>query len=175
MCETALFGAIRRWPPEGCGAGSSCAEAPICRREQVFSSATTRSTQSTEGNPGERFQWEVALDFASVPIGETVDLTIDIMHAEPADDERLAEMEWWRFEVDANPEIATSWILLPRDKPHAEFSVVRWRNDNSEVIELVKPTHQTRMYDGAVIHWSVVHPEPGYTYSSRWSYDEEVP
>ena len=86
-------------------------------------------------------------------------------------DRRLAEKEWWRFEVDANPEVATSWILLPDDKPHASFSVVRTRNDRPEMMELVKPTHRTRMYDGSVMSWSVVHPEPGFTYASRWNWE----
>ena len=88
-----------------------------------------------------------------------------------ADDRRMARKEWWRFEVDAEPEIATSWVLLPDDHPHGNFSVVRPRNETPEVIELVKPTHHTKMQGGAVITWSVVHPEPGYTYSSHWQSD----
>jgi hypothetical protein len=49
------------------------------------------------------------------------------------------------------------------NKAHISFSVVRSRNDAPEVIELVKPTHQTRMYGGSVMNWSVVHPEPGFS------------
>jgi hypothetical protein len=136
-----------------------------------LSPALRRFNQSSDGNSGGPFAWEVALDFSSVPIGETVELIVNIMQAAAPDDHRFAEKEWWRFEVDANPEIATSWILLPSDKAHSNFSVVRSRNETPEVIELVKPTHQTRMYGGRVMNWSVVHPEPGFTYSSRWSWE----
>ena len=78
---------------------------------------------------------------------------------------------WWQFEVDAQPEIATSWILFPKHQPHASFSVVRSRNETPEIFELVQPTHHTSLYHGAVINWSVVHPEPGFTYSTQWSSD----
>jgi hypothetical protein len=66
--------------------------------------------------------------------------------------EEILDKERWRFEVDANPEIATSWILLPRDKPHSSFTVARYRNDTPSVVELVKPTHETSLYDGSVIN-----------------------
>jgi predicted acylesterase/phospholipase RssA len=128
-----------------------------------------RCNQSAAGEAGGPFAWEVMLDFSSVPVGETVDVVVSVMQSAVPDDRRLAENEWWRFEVDAQPEVATSWVLLPEHQSRTSFSVVRSRNDEREVIELVKPTHQTRMQGGAVMSWSVVHPEPGYTYSSRWA------
>lgn len=130
-----------------------------------------RCNQSVGDDAKGPFAWGVALDFSEVPIGETVEVVVNIMQVAPPDNRRLVEKEWWQFEVDASPEIATSWILLPRDKPHVSFSVVRSRNDTPEVVELVKPTHQTRMYGGSVINWSVVHPEPDFTYSSRWIWE----
>ena len=109
------------------------------------------------------------LDFSHVPLGETVEVELNILLDVPAAENRFADREWWRFEVDAVPEIATSWILLPSDKASTGYAVVRWENDHPEVIEMVKPTHQTEMDDGSVINWSVVHPEPNYTYSTRWA------
>jgi hypothetical protein len=131
-----------------------------------------RCNQSPADEPNGPFAWEVLLDFSGVPIGETVEVIVEIMLTLPPGDERLATKEWWRFEVDANPEIATSWILLPDTAIHDNFSVVRFRNEGPEVIELVKPTHRTTLYQGSVINWSVVHPEPGYTYSSRWTEED---
>jgi hypothetical protein len=127
-----------------------------------------RCNQSEAGDAKGPFAWEITLDFSSVPVGQTVDIVVSVMQSATADDPHLGRKEWWRFEVDAQPEVATSWVLLPDHQSHGSFSVVRSQNDNPEVMELVNPTHQTRMQGGAVISWSVVHPEPGYTYSSRW-------
>ena len=115
-------------------------------------------------------EWAVKLNFASVPVGETVELIINLMQTIPPDDPQLSEKEWWRFEIVANPEIATSWILLPMDVPHADFNVLKSKPETPNVIELVKPTHRTSMYDGTVINWSVVHPDSEYVYSTRWSH-----
>ena len=130
-----------------------------------------RVGRSSRDDPDGPCRWGVALDFSSVPIGETVEVIVNIMQTAPPDDSRYAEREWWRFEVDANPEIATSWILLPSDMADANFNVVRSRNETPEVVELVKPTHQTKMYGGSAMNWSVVHPEPTFTYSTRWSWE----
>ncbi len=127
-----------------------------------------RCNQSATSNANGPFAWEIMLDFSSVPVAQTVDVVVSVMQSAPADDTRLAQKDWWHFEVDAEPEVATSWVLLPSYQAHGSFSVVRSRNDSRDVIELVNPTHHTRMQGGAVISWSVVHPEPGYTYSSRW-------
>jgi hypothetical protein len=127
-----------------------------------------RSNESAENDPAGPFAWEVVLDFSSVPVGDTVEVVVNIMQEAPPDDRDLARQQWWRFEVDADPEIASSWILFPEDQAPDGFNVVRSTNDNPDVIELVKPTHQTSMYAGSVIHWSVVHPRPGHTYWSRW-------
>ena len=127
-----------------------------------------RWNQPSTGDPAGPFSWEVALDFSSVPVGETVQVMVGIMQTVQPDDHLQASKQWWHFEIDAQPEVATSWILLPDDQPHDNFQVVRFRGESSDVIELVQPTHQTRMQGGAVMNWSVVHPEPGYTYSSRW-------
>jgi hypothetical protein len=129
-----------------------------------------RCHQATKEESGGSYAWEILLDFSDVPVGETVEIEVTIGFQAPPDDERHDNKEWWHFEVDAEPEIATSWILLPNDRPQDGFSVIRWRNDTPTVIELVKPTHRTEMNDGSVINWSVVHPEPDYTYSTRWSW-----
>ncbi len=144
------------------------AELAVRCDNKELSPVVRRFSQSKAEDPQGPFAWEVSLDFSDVPVGATVQVVVGIMQAVQPDDHRLAQKQWWRFEVDAAPEVATSWILLPDDQPHANFSVVRFRNESPEVVELVQPTHQTRMQGGAVINWSVVHPEPGYTYSSRW-------
>ena len=131
-----------------------------------------RFNQSATNDAQGPFSWEVVLDFSDVPVGETVDVRLDLMLTATPDPDRVRNKRWWHFQVDANPEIVTSWILLPADRPHAEFSVVRFRNDEPNVPELVKPTHRTSLNRGTVINWSVVHPKPGYTYSAEWSWPE---
>jgi predicted acylesterase/phospholipase RssA len=127
-----------------------------------------RCNQSPTGDAAGPFAWEISLDFSGVAIGETVDIVASVMQSAVAEDANPARKEWWQFEIDAEPEVVTSWTLLPTSQVPAGFSVVRSKNDNSEVVELVKPTHHTQMQDASVVTWSVVHPEPGYTYSSRW-------
>ena len=88
-----------------------------------------------------------------------------------ADDRRMAAEGMVAFRGGRGAGDRDFRVLLPDDHPHGNFSVVRSRNETPEVIELVKPTHHTKMQGGAVITWSVVHPEPGYTYSSHWQSD----
>ncbi len=126
-----------------------------------------RSNQSPDNDPQGPFAWEVMLDFSGVRLGGTEEVVVEIMQTADEDSPH-ANREWWHFEIDAQPEVVTSWILLPDGAAGSDFSVVRYRNDNPDVVELIDPTDQTKMEGEEVIIWSVVHPDPGYTYSSRW-------
>jgi predicted acylesterase/phospholipase RssA len=147
-------------------------ELSVCCENTELQPVLRRCKQSAAGDKNTGYAWEILLDFSNVPIGETIELVVEIMLKASSGDDRFATKEWWRFEVDADPEVATSWVLLPETAPHDTFNVVRYRKEIPAVIELVKPTHQTRLYGGSVINWSVVHPEPDYTYSSRWSEED---
>ncbi len=91
----------------------------------VLCRCSDAETTSTDGP----YSWDLRLDFSNVAVGQTVEVVVEIIlpynSLEPEDRNR----DWWRFEVDANPEVATSWILLPEASQYANMSLVR--DDNT--------------------------------------------
>jgi hypothetical protein len=131
----------------------------LCRCE-------TAESPSSDGS----YAWNLRLDFSNIPVGQTVQVVVEIIlpynSLKPEDRNR----DWWRFEVDASPEVATSWILLPEGSQYANMSLVRYDNEQPGAEERIEPTHQAVVRGGSIINWSVVHPNLGYTYSCRWSW-----
>ncbi len=117
------------------------------------------------------YVWEVKLDFRDVAVGQTVDIVVEAIIPHNATNSNREKTEWWRFEVDGSPEVATSWILLPENKRYANFGLVRYEKDKPDSVTIVQPTRQASIRNGSILNWSVVHPEPGFTYSCRWTYD----
>ena len=73
--------------------------------------------------------------------------------------------EWWAFQVDAEPEVATAWILLPDAWKGSSLRLVRHPNGIPEKQTLVEATHEASVFEGTVLNWNVVHPRQGFTYT----------
>jgi hypothetical protein len=112
-----------------------------------------------------RYAWQLELDFGEIPIGQTTNVMVEALL--PADPAQLAGCgrDWWEFEVDADPEVATAWVLLPDHWRDAKTRLVRYENGRPDVPELVEPTHQAVMFDDSILNRIVVHPKAGYTYT----------
>ena len=130
-----------------------------------------RYNTAPNGDPQGPFIWEIGLDVSEVEVDELIELTVNIMQTVPRGDRRFTETEWWQFDVDSQPEIITSWILLPSDQTPDSFTVVRTSDKTPDKAELVDPARSMLMEAGSVIYWSVVQPDSNYTYSSRWHSD----
>ena len=102
-------------------------------------------------------------------MGHTIDVIVEALL--PVHDREVNSRgrPWWQFEVDADPEVATSWLLLPEDWGATNAQVVRFQNQTPESLEVVEPTHQASMSSESILHWIIVHPKAGYTYSYRWN------
>ncbi|MGI9470521.1 MAG: patatin-like phospholipase family protein [Rubripirellula sp.] len=115
------------------------------------------------------YAWQLDLDFSSVPVGHTTNVIVEALL--PAHDREISGhgLPWWEFEVDADPEVATSWLLLPEDWKESNAQLVRFQNETPESLEVVEPTHHASMLGDSILHWIVVHPKAGYTYTYRWN------
>jgi len=125
------------------------------------------ATESGQGKQP-RYAWQLGLDFSSVPVGHTTDVIVEALV--PADQREVGGhgRPWWQFDVDADPEVATSWLLLPENWQETNPQLVRFKNETPESLEVVEPTHCASMLGDSILHWIVVHPRAGYTYSYRW-------
>ncbi len=114
--------------------------------------------------------WQVNLDFRSVPVGHMVDVVVEaLLPVELADENDVRN--WGRFEVDADPEVVTSWLLLPASHSNHQPALIRSSNETPEMVELVEPTYDSSILNGAIRSWTVVHPKAGYTYNFHWGSD----
>jgi hypothetical protein len=122
-----------------------------------------------ENGQPDRYLWEVQLDFTNVAVGETAHLVVETMIQDHSHDPEFDQKEWWRYQVDGSPELATSWILLPEHRRYTNFNLVRYDYQKSERVTIVQPTRQSVIRHGTILNWAVLHPDPEVTYSCRWS------
>lgn len=122
-----------------------------------------------EDEPG--YEWQLNLDFTGVPVGRTVNIIMEaLMPAGPVQPASRGR-KWWEFEVDAGPEVATDWLLLPDGWPRDDAQLVRFPNGKPDEHEVVAPTHHSSIFGDSILNWIVVHPKVGYTYTYRWHDD----
>lgn len=131
---------------------------PVVRRCRV-SSAGDR----------ERYIWEVQLDFSHLAVGDTAHFVVETLVRDDSHEQNFDQKEWWRYEVDGNPEIAAAWVLLPESSDYSDFHLVKYDSKSSEHVTLVQPTRKSVIQHGTILNWAVINPEPDVTYSCRWS------
>ena len=139
-----------------------------CRNAELEPELRRSPATTTEG-PGQRYLWQIKLDFDDVPVGHTTDVVVEaILSAKDLFRQGLPG-EWWRFEVDADPEVVTAWLLLPDHLANRQPSLIRYKNDDPEAFEFVEPTHSSSVLEGSILNWTIVHPKVGYSYTYRWN------
>jgi len=84
-------------------------------------------------------------------------------------DPSFDKKEWWNYQVDGDPELAASWILLPENRHYTNFNLVKYDYNKGERVTIVQPTRQSVIRHGTILNWALVHPDPEVTYSCRWS------
>jgi predicted acylesterase/phospholipase RssA len=120
---------------------------------------------SDSGGGESDYAWQLKLNFDAVPIGHTTKVIVEAMW--PARSAMLAgqPMEWWGFQVDAEPEVINAWILVPETWMGSSLRLVRHPNGMPDNQVFVEATHEASVFEGSVFNWSVVHPKEGYTYT----------
>ena len=109
--------------------------------------------------------WQLNLNFDAVPIGHTTQVIVEAMWPAQSSIITGRPTEWWSFQVDAEPEVITAWILVPEAWKGAALRLVRHPNVEHDNQDFVEATHEAIIFDGTVFNWSVVHPREGYTYT----------
>ena len=117
----------------------------------------------------DHYIWEVQLDFSQVDVGSTVHFVVETMVLSSSHDQGFDDKEWWRYEVDGDPELAAAWILLPASKRYTNFHLVMYDHKNGDHIALVEPTRQSVIQHGTILNWAMINPERDVTYAGRWS------
>ena len=141
-----------------------------CHNVELNPQLLRSKVESSDESP-DRFAWQIKLDFSQVPVGHTTDVIVEAMLPCVSATGARSDREWLRFEVDADPEVATSWILLPELWRNSSPRLVRYENSHPDQQEIVEPTHRVTICDGSVLNWTVVHPKAGFTYTCRWMRD----
>ncbi len=123
------------------------------------------SVLSDSGGGESEYAWQLKLNFDAVPIGHTTKVIVEAMW--PARSAILTgqPMEWWGFQVDAEPEVINAWILVPEPWMGSSLRLVRHPNGMPDNQALVEATYEASVFEGSVFNWSVVHPKEGYTYT----------
>ncbi|TWT37064.1 Patatin-like phospholipase [Posidoniimonas corsicana] len=143
-------------------------EVQVRCRNRELSPVVRRSPLAAYGGR-ERFLWEVQLDFSRVAVGETVHLVVETIVQGDAQDRWFSDREWWRYEVDGDPELAAAWILLPTEKGYKDFHVVKYKDRKHAHASLVEPSRKSVIQRGSILNWEVIKPDPEMIYSCRWA------
>jgi hypothetical protein len=126
-----------------------------------------RCSRPSDGQQ-ELYTWEVELDFSRFAVGDTVHFVVETIVLSNSHEPRFNEKEWWRYEVDANPELASAWILLPAKNRYGDFHLLKYEAGDDDHASLIEPTRKSVIQHGTILNWAVINPEPDVTYSCRW-------
>lgn len=135
-----------------------------------FNPVLRRCNLASDGKEGP-YRWEVQLDFSNLAVGETAHLMVEAIVRQNSDPKEFRRREWWRYEVDGEPEKATSWVLLPTSNSYSDIEVVKYDQSTNDPVTIVEPTRMSVIRHGTILNWSVVHPAAEKTYSFRWKQD----
>ena len=189
---------LRNWKTQGNGNSPDVAQVYVCRHVSVRKIAESDEPtalrlqslwnsddvmvrcQNSELNPvvrrcprssddkQELYIWEVELDFSQFAVGDTIHFVVETLVLGNSHEPRFNEKEWWRYEVDANPELAAAWILLPSKNRYGDFHLVKYEQGEEDHATLIEPTRKSIIQHGTILNWAVINPEPDVTYSCRW-------
>ena len=111
---------------------------------------------------------DVAFDLAFVPVGEAVDLPVEIMIREPPP-ERLQAIGLF---VDAETEMFSIWLLMPPGRQFESTDVLRYAMGKSASPESIVPANELTSEDGRILSFTLLSLKPGFQYEFRWTFRE---
>jgi hypothetical protein len=129
---------------------------------------TLRMTPHVTPSGQEGYLYELEFDLSSVPEGQDFEFGFEV--TEPG----LQGREDWEnrlvFPIVAPTDVATLWVLLPRDHPYRSFEVIGYDRPKRLDVEAVDATYEFQMADGSLFGWMLVAPRDEYQYECRWTY-----
>ncbi len=120
-------------------------------------------TDAGDGDP--KYAWQLKLNFDAVPVGHTTRVIVEAMWKTQLAASVHEPQEWSAFQVDADPEVTTAWILFPASWKDLALRLIRYPNGTPDDQEYVEATHESSIFKGTVFNWVEVHPKQGYTYA----------
>ncbi len=128
-----------------------------------------RLKKSPETEGGLESNWELQLDLTTVPLGEPVDLVIEILMEDPlpGDFERDPRV---RLIVNAPVAELVAYVLLPENRQFDHFRLVALDPRHLDTSRVVTPTEGLEYNRGSIIHWSLLAPAPGTIYECHWNW-----
>jgi predicted acylesterase/phospholipase RssA len=124
---------------------------------------------TTHGRPEQLRHWEVGADLTSVPPGEPVDIIYE--HFSPGLFLKSGiEATTLAFDVEMETIELSRWLLLPQDREHGGYQLVRHPSDRPTAVEIVKPVTEFRADDRTILAFKLLALKPGYTYELTWFY-----
>ncbi len=114
-----------------------------------------------------KYRWEMDLDFSRTPMGDEVDLLIEGVL--PTDTlTHSADAASFSFSISATTGITEIWILMPRDREHDQFQIVRYPIGQFDAAEHVKPDSHVELPIGSIATFRLLNPTKNYQYECRW-------
>jgi hypothetical protein len=133
------------------------------QRDSQFQGVISRVSEPVEMWGEKRLLYEVEYDLASVPIGEKVNLEIEMLAQLPAAVSRA------RFMTELKTDLVSVWMLFPADRPYRTYNLVRYPADKTKTPEIVATRYTIDHPFGSLIGWSVANPQIDNIYECRWT------
>ena len=117
--------------------------------------------------PNGKYRWEIDLDFSRTPPGDDLDvLFVGSMPRDSMTDSPDAAS--FSFSVSTETAITQIWMLMPLDRDHKHFEIVRYPIGKFEQAQPVTPDSQVELPIGSIANFRLLNPEKNYRYECRW-------
>lgn len=118
-----------------------------------------------------KYLWEMDLDFSRIPPGDDMDvLFVGSMPTDSMSDSTDAGS--FSFSISTETSITQIWMLMPLDRGHKHFEIVRYPIGQFEAAEPVSPDSRVELPIGEIANFQLVNPEQNYRYECRWRWNQ---
>lgn len=144
-------------------------EAQVRFPQQLLEPKLRRSASEDAGGGEKTCVWEVSADLLKVPVGESVDLLVEVL-SPGRFLKRGANSTTLVFDVQAETAEVLRWVLLPEDRGYQSYRILRYPKDKPEDIETVRVVTEFLADDSTILAYKLLSVESGYRYEVTWYY-----
>jgi predicted acylesterase/phospholipase RssA len=113
--------------------------------------------------------FEVGVDFAKVPQGESVDVVYEHLSRGRFLGVGVGAASL-AFPIEANTIEQSWWVLMPQGREYRTFQLIRYPTGKPTSPEIVKPVTEFRSNDFKILAFKLLGLKEGYTYELTWFY-----
>lgn len=121
--------------------------------------------------PSGRYNWDLVLDFSKVPIGDDVEVVLEGLLPQGAQQQFDVE-GGFQFNIPVDTGLAQVWMLMPEGRGYEKFEISGYPLENPEQRQTIIPATTVSLPIGSIATFQLINPRHHYRYDCHWKWAE---